>query len=177
MDELVHEIHTSEIRSFRGCRRRWRWSFGLDLQPTYTAVPLEFGVAFHKGMEAMYNPETWGAPRQLIAQFAEAAFFDEAQRQKKAFYALQDRGLGDDEERDYDEQVALGRGMIHWYVMNHLPVAEFTPIYVEGKFQVPIVNPWTGEQLRCKCRKCWAKQCLADGWESSRDRNDWNEDD
>lgn len=160
MDELVHEIHTSEIRSFRGCRRRWRWSFGLDLQPTYTAVPLEFGVAFHKGMEAMYNPETWGAPRQLIAQFAEAAFFDEAQRQKKAFYALQDRGLGDDEERDYDEQVALGRGMIHWYVMNHLPVAEFTPIYVEVKFQVPIVNPWTGEQLYCKCEKCQAKYAM-----------------
>jgi hypothetical protein len=116
----------------------------------------EFGIAFHRGMEAMYNPETWGAPRQLIAQFAEAAFFDEAQRQRKAFYALQDRGLGDDEERDYDEQVKLGRGMINWYVMNHLPVAEFVPVYVEVKFQVPIEDE-QGRQLYCKCDKCWAK--------------------
>jgi len=120
----------------------------------------EFGIAFHKGMEAMYNPETWGAPKQLIAQFAEAAFFDEAQRQKKAFYSLQDRGLGDDEERDYDEQVKLGRGMIHWYVMNHLPVAEFVPIYVEVKFQVPILHP-DGTPLMCKCDKCWAKVCAS----------------
>jgi hypothetical protein len=157
LDELVHEVHTSELRSFRACRRRWSWSFGLDLQPAKTAVPLEFGVAFHKGMEAMYNPETWNAPRQLIAQFAEAAFFDEAQRQKKAFNALGDRGLGDDEERDYEEQIKLGRGMIHWYVMNHLPVAEFVPVYVEAKFQVPILNPVTSQQLYCKCNKCHAK--------------------
>jgi hypothetical protein len=135
----------------------------------------EFGIAYHKGMEAMYNPETWNAPRQLIAQFAEAAFFDEAQRQKKAFYALQDRGLGDDEERDYEDQVALGRGMIHWYVMNHLPVAEFVPIYVEVKFQVPIKD-YNGRQLYCKCDKCWVKQVATDpgyDWDDNLGRELW----
>lgn len=25
--KLVHEVHTSERRSFRGCRRRWDWIF------------------------------------------------------------------------------------------------------------------------------------------------------
>jgi PD-(D/E)XK nuclease superfamily protein len=171
----VHEIHTTELRSFRACRRRWHWSFGRDLQPAKTLSVFEFGIAFHKGMEAMYNPETWGAPRQLIAQFAEAAFFDEAQRQKKAFYALQDRGLGDDEERDYDEQVQLGRGMIHWYVMNHLPLAEFVPVYVEVKFQVPILD-LEGNQLYCKCDKCWAKQKATDptfDWDDYIGRMGW----
>jgi hypothetical protein len=157
VEDLVHEIHTTELRSYRGCRRRWHWSFGLDLQPNKTLSVFEFGIAFHKGMEAMYNPETWGAPRQLIAQFAEAAFFDEAQRQKKGFYALSDKGLGDDEERDYDQQLELGRGMIHWYVTNHLPLKEFVPVYVEVKFQVPITNP-QGDQLYCVCDKCWSKQ-------------------
>lgn len=155
-DELVHEIHTTELRSYRGCRRRWDWSFNHDLQPAKTAAVFEFGIAFHKGMEAMYNPETWGAPRQLIAQFAEAAFFDEASRQKKDFYNLSDKGLNDDEERNYDEQIKLGRGMIHWYVMNHLPVAEFVPVYVEVKFQVPITDEH-GISLLCRCNKCWAK--------------------
>jgi PD-(D/E)XK nuclease superfamily len=156
VQDLVHEIHTTELRSFRGCRRRWHWSFGLDLQPAKTQSVFEFGIAYHVGMEAMYNPDTWGAPRQLIAQFAEAAFYDEAQRQKKAFYALEDRGLGDEEERDYDEQIKLGRGMINWYVMNHLPLKEFVPVYVEQTFQVPITDP-DGNQLFCKCNKCWQK--------------------
>lgn len=156
IDELVHEIHTSEIRSYRGCRRRWNWSFGLDLQPLTTAVPLEFGVAFHRAMEAMYNPETWNAPLTLIAQFAEAAFIDECQRQRGEFNRLVDRGLDDDQERDYDKLTQLGRGMIHWYVQNHLPVADFTPIYVEQKFQVPITDP-NGEPLLCKCHRCWTK--------------------
>jgi hypothetical protein len=164
--DLVHEIHTTELRSFRGCRRRWRWSFGEDLQPSKTLSVFEFGIAYHFAMEAMYNPETWGAPRQLIAQFAEAAFFDEAQRQKKAFYAMQDRGLGDEEERDYDKQLELGRGMIHWYVMNHLPVAEFVPVHVEVKFQVPITDS-SGNQLYCKCDKCELKAKAAGAYDQA----------
>jgi hypothetical protein len=155
--DLVHEIHTSEIRSYRACRRRHDWSFNHDLQPLRTAVPLEFGVAFHAGMEAMYNPETWGAPRILIAQFAEAAFYDSCVSQKQRYYQQVDRGMDDDEERNYDQLVALGRGMIHWYVEKHLPLDEFVPIYVEQKFQVPVLNP-DGSQLYCVCNKCWRKQ-------------------
>lgn len=159
--DLVHEIHTTELRSYRGCRRRWNWAFGEDLQPIRTAVPLEFGISYHYAMEKMYNPETWGAPRLLIAQFAEAAFYDACSAQRKKYNAENERGMSDEEERNYDELLALGRGMIHWYVMNHLPVDEYVPAFVEEKFQVPITHP-DGTPLHCTCDKCHAKWLLAD---------------
>jgi len=157
--DLVHEIHTTELRSYRGCRRRWNWAFGEDLQPTSTAVPLEFGIAYHYAMEKMYAPETWGSPRMLIAQFAESAFYDACSAQRKKFNLENERGMSDDEERDYDKLLALGRGMIHWYVMNHLPLDQYTPVFVEEKFQVPILDAY-GMQLYCACNKCWMKYAI-----------------
>jgi hypothetical protein len=109
-------------------------------------------------MEKMYNPETWGSPRMLIAQFAEAAFYDACSAQRKKFNLENERGLSDDEERNYDELLALGRGMIHWYVMNHLPLDQYTPVFVEEKFQVPVLDEH-GQQLMCTCDKCWMKFC------------------
>lgn len=44
---LTHEIHTSERKSFRGCRRRWDWIFRGNYYPVVTAKPLEFGIAYH----------------------------------------------------------------------------------------------------------------------------------
>lgn len=137
-------------------------------------MPLEFGIAYHEGMAAMYKPETWGAPRVLIAQFAEAAFYDNCQRQKRDYHRLIDRGMSDEEERDYEKLVSLGRGMIQWYVQNHLPLEEFVPVYVEQSFQVPITYP-DGTPLMCKCPKCWAKQCAA--WKTTPEaEQEWNED-
>lgn len=107
-------------------------------------------------MEKMYDPETWGAPRMLIAQFAEAAFYDAAQAQRRKFNSENERGLGDEEERNYDELMELGRGMVHWYVMNHLPTDQYVPVFVEEKFQVPILHS-DGGPLRCHCNKCWMK--------------------
>jgi hypothetical protein len=59
MYELCHEIHTSERKSFRACRRRWDWLFRGHYYPVETAKPLEFGIAYHKAMEVWYNPDTW----------------------------------------------------------------------------------------------------------------------
>jgi PD-(D/E)XK nuclease superfamily len=163
-ETLVHEIHTTELRSFRGCRRRWNWSFNENRQPVRTAVPLEFGVAFHRAMEKMYDPETFNkAPRTLIAQFAEGAFVDECRRQKSEWERVTEKYGNDDEERDYDKLVSLGRGMIHWYVQNHLPISEFTVVAVEVKFQVPVLDE-NGVQLRCKCDTCVKKYVVQEGW-------------
>jgi hypothetical protein len=161
--DLVHEIHTTELRSYRGCRRRHNWAFNENRQPVRTAIPLEFGIAFHKAMEAMYNPETWGAPRTLIAQFAEAAFREECAKQKSNYLRVTERyGPDDEKERDYEKLVQLGVGMIYWYVNEQLPVAEFTVVRVEETFQVPILDE-QGNQLMCKCDLCWKKHVQAFG--------------
>jgi hypothetical protein len=113
-------------------------------------------------MEAMYNPETWGAPRTLIAQFAEAAFRQECAKQRSNYLRVTARyGPDEEKERDYDKLVELGIGMIYWYVNEQLPVADFTVVKVEETFQVPILDEF-GQQLMCKCDLCWKKYCHAE---------------
>jgi len=57
---LVHEIHTSERGSFRGCRRRWDWIFNQNYYPKMTPKHFDFGTAFHKALE------TYRMPKRLV---------------------------------------------------------------------------------------------------------------
>lgn len=153
---LTHSVHTSERKSFRGCRRRWSWIFRDFYYPTITAKPLEFGVAFHKAMEELYNPELWANNRHVAYQLARVAFKGKTHEQKEAY--LDANGTMDPEvEQDYKERVSLGLGMLDYYYKTVMPKYDigFKPIAVEKKFEVPIVNPDTGEQLWCKCKVCW----------------------
>lgn len=157
--KLVHEIHTSERKSFRGCRRRWNWHFRDSLYPLTTAKPLEFGVAYHKGMEVYYNPETWDWDNEVKESLAIKAFVDscEAQRTK----ALEQNIFYDAEvEQDYNERVELGKGMMKYYFNNVAPKEDigWKPVKVEIAFMVPIPNPETGQEIIwCKCDLCWEK--------------------
>src|SRR5690349_11447875 len=82
---LVHEVHTSERRSYRGCRRRWHWVFQDFYYPRITAKPLEFGVAFHNAMETLYEPETWNFDREIVKNAAKKVFVDTCEAQKKKY--------------------------------------------------------------------------------------------
>lgn len=161
--KLVHEIHTSERRSFRACRRRWDWLFRQSLYPKTTAKPLEFGVAYHNAMEVYYNPDTWGQDREVIAALAILKFVETCNTQKKN--ALEQTGqvqLESDVETDYAERVLLGQGMLNYYFRHVAPYEDvnWTPVKVEISFMVPIPNPETGEPyIWCKCDNCWEKQC------------------
>lgn len=150
----THEIHTSERKSFKACRRKWNWIFRENYYPTTTAKPLEFGIAYHKAMETFYNPETWKMDREVIGELAVKVFVDECEKQRRAF--LQDMDstyLEEDVQQDYDDRVELGSGMLRYYYKKIHPVVDkgFKPIDVEVAFEVPIPNPETGEPLRCKC--------------------------
>ena len=153
---VVHEIHTSERRSFRGCRRRWHWIFRENYYPMTTAKPLEFGIAYHKAMEVLHSPETWMLNHLVLGALAEKAFVDTCKEQLAAYLKARDMyGLEGDESRDYEERMALGRGMIWYYVHNQLPALqkEFTPSHVEVSFDVPLLDE-DKRILRCKCPTC-----------------------
>jgi hypothetical protein len=156
--KLVHSIHTTGRRSFRGCRRRWSWIFNDYYYPTITAKPLEFGVAFHLAMEKLYEPSTW-AERANGVPLAEAkvAFKNKTEEQKKAFKKVQGE-LEPEAEKDYRDRVKLGLGMLNYYAEKIMPSydSEFTPVKVEVAFEVPITSP-QGEQLWCKCDDCWMR--------------------
>lgn len=155
--KLVHSIHTTERRSFKGCRRRWAWVFRDFYYPTVTAKPLEFGVAFHEAMERLYDPETW-SDWDMAYALAKVAFAQKTREQLKAYEASQ--GPADAEvKKDYDERVELGFSMLHHYFKQVMPKydTDYTPRFVEVKFEVPIFDPDTKKQLWCKCDNCFRR--------------------
>lgn len=159
---LVHEIHTSERRSFRGCRRRWDWIFRQNFYPRKTAPYFEFGVAYHQAMEVYYSPDTWNWPRDTVAKMAEAAFIAKCKAQKAKYLEAEGTSyLPDDVEEDYKERMILGRGMLKYYFEKIAPKEDigWKPIRVEVEFIVDIPHPETGETIWCKCPVCFDKWC------------------
>ena len=150
----THEIHTSEIRSFLGCRRRWNWAYRDGIVPEINAKPLQFGVAFHIAMEKFYDPESWSSTTpEEKTKAAVDAFIHECERQRDA-YLLQtgQTALLHAEGDDYTARIDLGIGMLEWYGSQVHPKEDhwLRPVMVEVPFQVPIKNPKTGEPLLCR---------------------------
>lgn len=153
--DLTHSIHTSGRKSFRGCRRRWNWIFNDYWYPRTTAKPLEFGVAFHKGMETLYEPSLWDKPREIVLELAIQTFRTKCIEQRDN-YLKQVGPLGPEEIQDYVDRLELGEGMLRYHAekpMVEYDYGKITPVKVEIPFEVPIEGP-DGEQLRCKCRTC-----------------------
>lgn len=180
--KLVHEIHTSERKSFRSCRRRWDWHFRESLYPLTTAKPLEFGVAYHVGMETYYNPETWDWDNEIKENLAIKAFVDSCEEQREK--ALQQNIFFDPEiEKDYNERVELGKGMMKYYFSKVAPKEDigWKPVKVEVAFMLPIPNPETGEEIIwCRCNLCYEKvdkyyESIGEGlaWRASKIEKDW----
>lgn len=59
MTEKV-EIHISDVRSFRQCRRKWSWSsrLGKNLEPAIPYAPFFTGKAIHAALEFFYEGST-----------------------------------------------------------------------------------------------------------------------
>lgn len=159
--KLVHEIHTSGRKSYRACRRRWDWIFRQNYYPIMTAKPLEFGSAFHYGMEYYYAPETWAWDREVVGNEAILKFIEKCEEQKKA--ALEATGqnqLDSEVEADYNERVELGKGMFTYYFKEIAPILDkgWVPIRVEVPFMVPIPHPDNRDQgILCTCLECVEK--------------------
>jgi hypothetical protein len=173
--KLTHSIHTSGAKSFRGCRRRWNWLTNELYYPKTTVKPLEFGVAFHKAMEVLYDPELWTKDEQVVQSLAIITFFKVCDEQFKKYEEA--FGTADPEVlADYKERKALGRGMIIHCVRNGRRqdwTKGFKPLLVEVSFEVPIVHPGCEDTaiedantrvhsleahdtfLYCKCDNCW----------------------
>jgi hypothetical protein len=159
---LTHSIHTSERKSFRGCRRRWDWISRQFYYPNITARPLEFGVAFHAAMEKYYefylglfvNPDPNAALQLALAEFKKVT------REQKQKYIKLNSGIDPDMEADYKDRVETGVAMLKYYFGNLAPIHDkgLKPLKVEIKFEVPIANPNTGEQdLWCNCDWCYRR--------------------
>lgn len=182
-NHLTHQIHTSERRAFRACRRRWSWVYQDMYAPTTTPEPLEFGVAFHSAMESFYDPRTWGANADARTEIAAMHFKSVCDQQLKKY-----KKLNPDPDvivlNSYKERVELGLGMIRHYcsVMSPKYDEGWKPVRVEVDFEVPIPHPTEGYQLYCKCLQCvrkWEKFTQKTGWSTANEpfngslQSDW----
>jgi len=129
--------------------------------PKVEAAPLEFGVAFHKAMEAFYEPSLWANPDHFIIGqgLALVAFRQTCEAQLKKYKRLN----GDPDVTvidEYKERVKLGLNMIRYYTerMSTQYDKGFTPVRVEVPFEVLIKSP-QGAPLWCKCDSCWQRFC------------------
>lgn len=155
---LTHSIHTSERLSFRGCRRRWDWIHNERWYPTVTPKPLEFGTAYHKGMETWYDPELWDKDPETREQLAIVAFVQVCKEQYAAYLKANAGSIDPEAEEDYKERIELGKGMIRYHCRNVSPTLDkgFRPYATEIEFEVPITDE-EGKQLWCKCDNCWER--------------------
>jgi hypothetical protein len=160
-NKLTHQIHTSERKAFRACRRRWSWVYRDMYYPQVTAEPLEFGVAFHEAMEIFYEPRTWTQPLEIRTDLALVAFANRCKKQLKEY-----KKLNPDPDvtilESYKTRLELGLNMIRYYCNKMSPHYDkrWTPVEVEVSFEVPILHPKSGAQLWCKCSQCgkkWSK--------------------
>jgi hypothetical protein len=166
LPDLFHEVHGSLVSSFHSCRLRYKWQYLDGYSPVIKPAPLEFGSAFHVGMQVLYDPKTWGRPLLDIYNLAIGAFEDECMRQAKAYAEHKEIYVLDPEEEvDYNTRLELGRLMLRKVAsdMNRqLPGVghirhDFTPILVEEEAFVPLHHPITNVPLRCKCSECFKK--------------------
>lgn len=157
---LVHEVHTSERKAFRGCRRRWDWFSRQRYYPKVTEKPLGFGIAYHEGLQAFYDPANQFVPADVRIELAIAAFRLKTNAQRNE---ILESGLKLDEEvnEDFDARIILGTGMLRYLAKSIAPqeAEKWTPVQVEVEFMVPIPHPETGVHMRCKCDICWEKWC------------------
>src|SRR6185503_5042377 len=159
---LTHSIHTSERRSFRGCRRRWDWISRQFYYPNITARPLEFGVAFHAAMEEYYKSYLglFVNPDPAASLAIAVATFKRITREQRLKFIRLNNGIDDEMAADYDDRVRLGVAMLEYYFTHVAPNQHkgLKPVKVEIKFEVPIANPYTGEQdLWCNCDWCFRR--------------------
>jgi len=150
---LLHPIHTTERRAFRGCRRRWAWVFRDMYYPLKTARPLEFGVAYHAAMEKWYDPHLWGhEDHAFIGKRLSILEFQKVVSAQLKEYKRLNGELDHETKEDYRDRVDLGIKMITYYIDKISPLVDvgFKPIGVEVPFEVPL-------GFRCKCDYCWHK--------------------
>lgn len=157
-NKLVHSLHTSVRKSFRSCRRRWKWAYLDKFYPRVTPAPLEFGVAFHAAMEVFYDPRTWHQAMEVRQGLALVKFKQMCEQQLRNYTKLN----GEPETAildEYRDRIKLGLNMLRYYTEHVSPYTDvgFTPVEVEVAFEIPITDPGTGIVLMCKCSECWAK--------------------
>lgn len=134
-------VRTSERGNFKKCRRLWDYTSQnrMNLERVKMNKNLAFGIDIHKGLEAYYSPKSWHVPTEVKTNKAIIRFATSIQvRQTKEDKAR--GGLDDERKQEYAELRELGIGMLSRYGEWAEKRDTFTPIAVEMKYQILIID-------------------------------------
>lgn len=150
---LTHEIHSSELRSYRRCRQQWQWQCRDSWTPVRKSAALEDGTVWHKALEVLYDPDTWTKELTVIHTAAHQALLAEAETQRTDYLRRAGKNVLDEEEAlDYNERIFVLRSMLV-KLCRSLNREKYRPIAVEQEFSCPILDE-NGRQLVCSCNQC-----------------------
>lgn len=140
------EIHISDIRTFRSCRRKWEWSSGLkrNLEPYVVYPPFFTGRGIHEALEMHYKKG-----EDIIEAFTNFVARERA--------LMSEQGtLWPQEENTFEEQVTLAFNMLqHYKAWQDGDTKKYSDrnlkfLELEYPFNVPLVLPtgYTSRKLR-----------------------------
>jgi hypothetical protein len=141
-------IRTTERTNFKSCRRLWYYTSKLhrNLEPVRMNHNLAFGIAIHVGLQGFYDPETWHMDQET--KLAKGiTFFVNSNNEQKRQEGIATGGLSPERLEEYKRREQLGIDMLTGYAKWAYHRDNFTPVYVEQKFQVPIIMPGTNDPM------------------------------
>jgi hypothetical protein len=136
---MPYNVHISDIRNFRSCRRKWDWSSGLrhNLEPVVPYAPFFIGRAIHHCLEWYYGPEhrdVWTSLDHFLDNETKIA-----------------GNLWTQEQQMWEESVDLVTELLgHYMLWVQVDPSPFNDSFLEFldleiPFNVPMYNPDTGE--------------------------------
>jgi len=130
-------ISASSRAAFKTCRYRWHFRYMRKLEPKVAAPPLRFGTLLHTALEHYYKPGIKRGPHP-------ARVFEKAY--SREFEQALHLGFRDDDGVWHDA-LSLGVDMLEHYVDHYGPDDEWRVLASEQKFEEPVHDPQTGEQI------------------------------
>lgn len=134
-------LRPREMETFRTCRRAW--DFGARIRQNY--IPLtqphvfDFDKAIHDALAVYYYPAMDDWSRHIVRPVAMQGFIRSMQTSR----ALYEEGatLTPDQERDYEEHLELGKGLLNGYFKWVAGVDDVESIFSDHDVWVPILDP------------------------------------
>lgn len=124
---MTRTYRTTELRTFRRCRRLYFYEYVENLRPVRHTPALWIGSLFHEGLEVWYATGDAQAAMQRLDTEILVAFGQQAE-------LITDP----EQERQLNEDADLVKAMLSWYIPEARRIDDFSVVATELYCEVPI---------------------------------------
>lgn len=134
-------LRPGELESFRRCPRAW--DLGARVRQNYVPIlaakVFDFGRAMRDALAVYYFPAMDDWDRQIVRPLAMQAFQRKMREHRTSYEAVAALDAG--EERDWNEHLERGQGILRHYFAWCAEVDEFDWIFADHEFRAPVPDP------------------------------------